>query len=672
MKFQPNDHLAINAIRALSIDAIEKASSGHPGLPLGAAPMAYVLWSRHLITDPKHPDWINRDRFILSAGHGSMLLYSLLHLSGFDLPLEQLKQFRQWSSLTPGHPEYGLTPGVEATTGPLGQGAANAVGMAVAECALASLLNSSSDDAPLIDYKTYALISDGDVMEGVACEAASLAGHLGLGNLICLYDANDVTLDGASSLCFSTEDVKKRYEAYGWHVQWIEDGDTDLSAIDAAIQAARSETKRPSLIGVKTTIGFGSPNKAGSSSAHGSPLGAEEAKATKASLGWPETLSAFEIPEEARKPYLEIGKRGAAAFEKWQAQALDLPKKDPKRSDLLKWIQSRELPTVDWSLLPQFDESQSIATRDAAGKALNELAKQIPFLLGGDADLSSSTKTSLQDGKSFHAWKCPEGRNIHFGVREHAMGAIANGMLYAAGLKVFVATFFCFSDYMKASIRLAAMNHLPVVFVFTHDSIGVGEDGPTHQPIEHLAALRSIPGLNVIRPADGREAVEAWKLALTTNNRPSALILTRQKLPIVSPSPEKCSQGGYVLSSADPHAPEQVCLIATGSEVHVALQVQSLLLQSRVGARVVSMPCWESFDAQSDALKAEVMGPRTLFRVSLEAASTFGWEKWVGIDGLKVGLDHFGASAPAEKLFSKFGFEPESISKKILEKLPKV
>ena len=522
--------LAVNTIRTLSIDAIEKANSGHPGLPLGAAPMAYALWQNHLCFDPNAPDWADRDRFVLSAGHGSMLLYSLLHLYGYELPLEELKRFRQWGSLTPGHPEFGHTQGVEATTGPLGQGSANAVGMAIAERFLAQQFNTDAHE--IIDHRTFALVSDGDLMEGISAEAASLAGHLGLGKLIYLYDSNDITLDGPAALSFR-EDVAKRYEAYGWHVLRVDDGDTDFAQLDRAIQAATQETNKPSLIIIKTTIGFGSPNKAGSEASHGSPLGKEEAQATKVALGWTES-GEFQVPKDARNHFQEAINRGRQKHADWEKRFEAYAGQEPELAANLKQALAGELP-LDWNQhLPTFEANAKVATRASGGKVLNGLAQGIPWLIGGDADLSCSTKTLLNDLGNFDG-RGGKGRNIRYGVREHAMGAIANGMAYHGGMRTFTGTFFVFSDYMRPAMRLAAMNHLPVTFVFTHDSVAVGEDGPTHQPIEQLMSLRAMPGLFVMRPCDANEVLGAWSFAMTETKRPVTMVLSC--LLYTSPSP---------------------------------------------------------------------------------------------------------------------------------------
>jgi len=653
------DLLCINTLRTLAIDVIQKADSGHPGLPLGAAPMAYVLWDRHLKHCPTDPSWADRDRFVLSAGHGSMLLYGLLHLTGYPLSKDEVLNFRQWGSKTPGHPEYGLTPGVEATTGPLGQGHANAVGMAIAERALAARFNKPGHE--LFNHFTYALVGDGDVMEGVAQEAASLAGHLKLGKLICLYDANDVTLDGPASLSFS-EDVGQRYAAYGWHVQTVKDGNSDLAALDAAIAAAKAETGRPSLIVVKTTIGFGSPNKAGKSSAHGSPLGNDEIALTKKALGWTHDEKYF-IPDEALAHFRQAVKRGEAARDAWKAKLAAYAKDFPAEAKELERCLSGGLPADLASALPGFPAGQGVETRTAAGQALNALAKKVPELIGGDADLGGSTKTVLKDAGSFNG-QTGQGRNIHFGVREHAMAAIANGISYHGGLRPFTATFFCFVDYMRPAVRLAAMNHLPVIHVWTHDSIGLGEDGPTHQPVEHLMAVRTLPNLHTLRPADAAEAAEAWRYALERTKGPTGLVLTRQKVPVLDRSKLGAAaglhRGAYVLADASSGAPA-VLLIATGSEVALALAAKEQLDAQGLPTRVVSMPCMEAFRAQDAAYREAVLPKAVKARVSIEAGVTFGWQEWVGDAGASIGVDRFGASAPDKVLYEQYGLSVPAI-----------
>jgi transketolase len=657
---QKIDWLCINSIRTLSIDAIQKANSGHPGLPLGAAPFAYVLFQKHLKFNPKNPTFPDRDRFVLSAGHGSMLIYSLLHLYGYNVTIDDIKNFRQLDSKTPGHPESFMTPGVEATTGPLGQGAANAVGMAIAERRLANLFNTS--DQTVVDHHTYCLVGDGDLMEGISTEAASLAGHLKLGKLIYLYDANDVSLDGPTSLAF-TEEVGKRYESYGWQVITVKDGDTNLDAIDAAITSAKKETQKPSLIILKTTIGYGSPNKAGKSAAHGSPLGPDEITLTKKALGW-EYPEAFHVPAEARAHFTQAGERGAAAEAKWKQTFETWRSKNPDQARTWDLAQSLKLPADFDQKLPTFKVGEDSATRESAGKVLNAIASVTPYLIGGDADLSCSTNTFIKEGGSFEGIN-GSGRNIHYGVREHAMAGIANGIAYHGGLKNFTATFFCFSDYMKPSIRLAAMNHLPVVFVFTHDSIGLGEDGPTHQPVEHLMALRGIPNLLTLRPADANETREAWKFAMTHTNGPVALVLSRQKLKTLDRSTygsEKgLQQGAYVLSDRPGY---QAVLVATGSEVGLAREVQAKLEAAGTPIRVVSMPSMELFLQQSRDVREKVIPSSCRKVASLEAGITLGWAQVTGRDGLQIGVDHFGASAPANKLFEKYGLTASAITER--------
>jgi len=654
------DQLAVNTIRTLAIDAVENANSGHPGLPLGAAPMAYVLWQRHLKHNPRDPHWQDRDRFVLSAGHGSALLYALLHVTGYDLDLEDLKAFRQWGSRTPGHPEASRTSGVEATTGPLGQGAANAVGMAMAERALAHRFNRPGHT--IVDHYTYALVSDGDLMEGISAEASSLAGHLRLGKLVWLYDCNHVSLDGPTSLTFSTENVAQRYEAYGWHVLEVPQGDTDLAALDAAIAAAKAETTRPSLIVAHTTIGYGSPNKHGRAEAHGSPLGAAEVALTKKNLGW-DPEQCFAVPAEARA-YLELAiERGSEAQRSWENALSAYRAEYPALYEEWQNAQAGRLPDGWEDALPVFENGDAQATRQASGKALNAIAARVPFLLGGDADLSVSTGTSLKDAGSFDG-QTGAGRNIHFGVREHAMGAIANGMAYHGGIRPFVATFFCFSDYMRPAVRLAALNELPVILIWTHDSIAVGEDGPTHQPIEQLMSLRAMPGVAVVRPADPNETIEAWRWLMAQRTRPVALVLTRQKVPVLDQSRLASAaglhRGAYVLADPPDRSPRAI-MIATGSEVHVALAAQKLLAEDGISTRVVSMPCWEAFEEQSPEYREEVLPRAVRARVSVEAGVTFGWQRWIGDDGVAVGVDRYGASAPGDVNMERLGLTPGDV-----------
>jgi transketolase len=674
------DQLCINTIRMLSIDGVQRANSGHPGLPMGAAPMAYVLWQRHLKHNPRDPKWPDRDRFVLSGGHGSMLLYSLLHLTGYDLPMSELMRFRQWGSKTAGHPEYHLTPGVEVTTGPLGQGFAHAVGMAMAEAHLAARYNRPGHE--IVNHYTYVLASDGDMMEGVCCEAASLAGHLGLGKLICLYDSNDISLAGATSLCF-TEDVGKRFEAYGWQTITVTDGN-DVEAIDAAIQEAKSQTARPTLIIVKTIIGYGSPKKAGSMEAHGSPLGKEEVTATRRNLGWPEERE-FWIPDEALTAFRRAIDRGAEAQAQWQSRLDAWAQAYPDLAAQWRDGFSGTLPQGWDRDIPTFGPQDAAATRASAGKILNAIAPNYPALIGGSADLNPSTNTAMKGMGDFEnptlnpgevegavggGWSYA-GRNLHFGVREHAMAAAANGIALHGGLRPYTATFFNFLDYMKPSVRLAALMELPVIFVFTHDSIGLGEDGPTHQPVEQLATLRATPNLLTIRPADANEAAQAWRVAVENLRGPTALILTRQKVPCYDRSvycpADGLWQGAYILKEAEGGQPDLI-LIGTGSEVALIVEAQRLLAEQGVKARLVSMPCWELFDAQPQSYRETVLPPGVK-KVAVEAAATLGWHKYVGTDGVVIGLDRFGASAPAERLYAEFGFTPQNIVERAMAAL---
>ncbi len=659
---QSIDSLCINTIRALSIDAIQKANSGHPGLPMGAAPFGYVLFQKHLKFNPKNPHFFDRDRFVLSAGHGSMLMYSLLHLYGYPLSLDEIKNFRQMGSKTPGHPEFGHTDGVEATTGPLGQGSANAVGMAIAERKLANLLNTS--DATVVDHFTYCLVGDGDLMEGISAEAASLAGHLKLGKLIYLYDSNDISLDGPTSLTF-TENVQKRYESYGWQVILVQDADHDLNAIDEALAHAKRETNKPSLIILKTTIGYGSPNKQGKSAAHGSPLGPDEVALAKKTLGWNFSES-FTVPEEAKTKFAEAGMRGEKEEREWSCTVAGYQEKHPEKYALMKNGIELNLPSDFISSLPAFKTGEDFASRESAGKTLNAIASKVPYFFGGDADLSCSTNTLIKDGGSFEGVN-GSGRNIHYGVREHAMAAIANGIAYHGGLKTFTATFFCFTDYMKPAIRLAAMNHLPVVHVLTHDSIGLGEDGPTHQPVEHLMALRGIPNLITFRPADATEAKEAWSYAMKSKKAPVALVLSRQKLKTLDrqkyASESGLNEGAYVLSDRPNF---KVILVATGSEVGLALDVQTKLEEKNIPARVVSMPSMELFLKQDPSYQEKVIPSSCAKIASIEAGITLGWKTITGKSGLNFGVDNYGASAPAAKIFDQFGLNANSITEKVL------
>ncbi len=656
------DELCVDTIRTLAIDAVQKAESGHPGLPLGAAPMAYVLWQNYLKHDPKDPKWPDRDRFVLSAGHGCMLLYCLLHLTGYDLSLEDLKNFRQWGSRTPGHPEYLDTPGVEATTGPLGQGTANAVGMAIAERMLASHFNRPEHE--IVNHRTFALVSDGDLMEGISGEASSLAGHLGLGKLVYLYDSNQVTLDGPTSVTF-TEDVGRRYEAFGWQVLHVANGNTDLDSIDNAIGAAIAEVSRPSLIIIKTTLGYGSPNKGGTSEAHGSPLGVEEVARTKKALGWV-SEEPFFVPPESLDHFREAVTRGAAARADWQERFEKYGAKYPDLAAEWKRWMTGELPEGWDANLPVFAAGEKEATRTAAGKAMNAIAETVPWLIGGDADLGTSTNTTLTKFASFEAGT-GTGRNLHFGVREHAMGAIANGISYHGGLRPFVATFFCFSDYMRPAVRLAALNELPDIFVWTHDSIGLGEDGPTHQPVEHLASLRAMPKMTILRPGDANEAVEAWRVIMGRTRGPVGLVLCRQKLPVIDRTKfapaSGLARGAYVLAEGSAKPPRLI-LIATGSEVALALASREKLEAEGVSTRVVSMPSWEIFLEQDAAYREEVL-PRSIgARLGIEAGTSFGWHRWVGDRGDTVTIDRYGASAPGEVVLRELGFSVENVVKK--------
>ncbi len=657
------DQLCINTIRMLAADGVQKAKSGHPGMPMGAAAMAYVLWTRFLKHNPANPKWPDRDRFVLSAGHGCMLLYALLHLTGYDLSLEDLKNFRQWESRTPGHPEYGLTPGVEATTGPLGQGVGNGIGMAIAERWLASQFNRPGHT--IVDHHTYGIVSDGDLMEGVASEGASLAGHLKLGRLIYLYDDNHISIDGNTSLAF-TEDVGKRFEAYGWHVQRLPDGN-DLDAVESAIRAAQAETGHPSLIMARTHIGYGSPNRQDSNKAHGEPLGEEEVRLTKQALGWP-LEPTFLIPEEVRQAFRKALDRGKTWEANWQERFAAYAAAFP--DDAARWDQylSRRLPEGWDAGLPTFAAIEpALATRAASGKVLQALFPKVTNLLGGSADLAPSNNTYVPGAPEFQAGS-PEGRNFRFGVREHAMASISNGMALHGGLRPYTGTFLVFSDYMRPALRLAALMQTPVIFIFTHDSIGLGEDGPTHQPIEHLMALRSIPGLTVVRPADATETVEAWRAALE-HHGPICLVLTRQNLPILDRSGAAADggvkRGAYVLADP-PVGKPQVILIATGSEVSVAVGAQKLLAERAVAARVVSMPSWEIFEQQSAEYRASVLSPGVTARVAIEAGSPLGWYKYVGIAGDIIGMSRFGASAPGKVTFEKFGFTPENVAARML------
>jgi transketolase len=679
------DQLAVNTIRTLSIDGVQKANSGHPGLPLGAAPMAYVLWTRFLRHNPRNPKWPDHDRFAFSAGHGSMLLYSLLYLTGYDLTLDDLKHFRQWGSKTPGHPEYGLVPGAELSTGPLGQGFANGVGLAMAEAHLAATYN--REGHTIVDHRTFGLASDGDLMEGVAYEAASLAGHLRLGKIVYLYDSNQVTLSGSTNLIFS-EDVQKRFEAMEWHVQRVDDGN-DLDALERAIQTGIDVTDRPSLIIVKTTLGFGSPHKAGSWQAHGNPLGPDEVEATKRNLGWP-TTEAFFVPDDALRLFRAATERGAQLEQDWERRFDAYAMAFPELAAEFGRAQAGELPQGWDSGLPTFTPADGkdgkIATRSAGAVVINTVAKALPELIGGSADLNPSTDTALKGGGDFEsplnldpdrqgstggAWGYA-GRNIFYGIREHAMGSITNGLVYHGGLRAFSATFLVFSDYMRPPMRLAALSELPSIFVFTHDSIGLGEDGPTHQPIEHLPALRAIPNMVVFRPADANEVTEGWRVAIDRRDGPTVLVFTRQPLPIYDRSQfapaSGARKGAYVLVDAAGGNPD-LLLIATGSEVSMAVAARELLEQQGHRVRVVSMPSWELFNAQTPAYRDEVLPPAVTARLAVEAASPLGWERWVGLQGDVIGLNRFGASAPINDIYKHLNFTPEYVAQRARELL---
>ncbi len=661
------DTLCINTIRMLCVDAVQQANSGHPGMPMGAAAMAYTLWTRFLRHNPQNPKWPDRDRFVLSAGHGSMLLYSLLHLTGYDLPLEELKNFRQWGSRTPGHPEYGRTPGVETTTGPLGQGFANGIGMAIAERFLAARFNRPG--YTIVDHHTYGIISDGDLMEGVSHEAASLAGHLGLGKLIYLYDDNHISIEGSTEITF-TEDRMRRFEAYKWHVQEVEDGN-DLDAVATAIERAQKEIGKPSLIAVRTHIGFGSPRKQDTPSAHGEPLGPEEVLRTKENLGWPTDVPFF-IPEEAAAHFLQARARGKTMEEEWNETFLAYAHAFPELADTWHRWMNHQFPEDLEQYFPSFAPDQKgPATRAASGKVLNALAPHIPNLVGGSADLAPSNKTFISGESDFLAGTY-EGRNIRFGVREHGMGSIMNGMALHGGLIPYGGTFLIFSDYMKPAIRLAAMMGLQVIYVFTHDSIGLGEDGPTHQPIEQLASLRSIPNLVVIRPADANEVAQGWRIALQRKNGPVALALTRQGLPILDRSmlgpAESVAKGGYILKDTDDGRPD-VILMASGSEVPIALEAALELEKQDINVRVVNMVSWELFDEQPAEYRDAVLPEGVTARLSVEAGCTQGWDKYTGSRGVVLGIDHFGASAPFQQLYEKFGITTKNLVEKALQLL---
>jgi transketolase len=650
------DALTVNTIRFLAVDAVQRANSGHPGMPMGCSAMAHVLWSRHLKHSPQQPDWPDRDRFVLSAGHGSMLLYALLHLTGYDLPLDEIKNFRQWDSRTPGHPEAGHTPGVETTTGPLGQGFANGIGMAIAERHLAARFNKPGFE--IFNHHTYAIVSDGDLMEGASHEAASLAGHLGLGKLVCLYDDNGISIDGSTSLAFS-ENVPERFAAYGWHVQSVDDGN-DLEAIDDAIQRARDETDRPSIICVKTVIGYGSPAKQNTAASHGSPLGDEEVKCTKENLGWPPDKT-FYIPDDVLTRTRSAVDSGRELVSGWERQFNSYLQKFPEDGEQLRRFLAGELPEGWDSALPSFEAGDKLATRSASGKTLEALQPVLGNLIGGSADLTPSNNTRVSTHSDFSK-ATPAGGYLRFGVREHAMAAISNGLALHGGVRPYCATFLVFSDYLRPSLRLSALMQLPVVYVFTHDSIGLGEDGPTHQAVEHFAALRAIPGLTVIRPADANETVEAWRVALQ-HRGPVALLLTRQKLPVITGNglgrARDLEKGAYILHETS--STPDIIMMGTGSEVHLLLDAAATLEKEGRTVRVVSMPSWELFAEQSIEYRDSVLQPSVTARLSVEAGVTIGWDRYVGPGGRIIGLDRFGASAPGEVAMHKLGFSADNV-----------
>lgn len=660
------DELCVNTIRTLSMDAIQKANSGHPGAPMGLAPAAYILWKRFLKHNPKNPEWIDRDRFVLSGGHASMLLYSLLYLSGYDLTMDDIKNFRQWGSKTPGHPEFGHTPGVETTTGPLGQGFANAVGMAMAERHLATIFNRPGYET--IGHYTYMICGDGDLMEGITSEAASFAGHMGLSKLICIYDDNGISIEGNTDITF-TEDVAFRFRAYNWHVTKVKDGN-NLNDIYKAIKEARAETTKPSIIILRTNIAFGSPNKQDSSEAHGAPLGEEEIRLTKKKLGWNENVS-FYVPEQVIKIFEECIDKGKKAESIWKEKFEQYCSKYPDLSKKLNDSLKNSLNEGWDANLPDFSKNEGpVATRAASGKILNAIAENIPYLIGGSADLAPSNKTIIESSHDFQK-NMYDGRNIRFGVREHAMGAILSGMAIHKGLRPYGGTFLVFADYMRPSIRLAAMMKLPVIYIFTHDSIAVGEDGPTHQPVEHIAGLRAIPGLTVIRPADAVETAEAWCIAMKNVDGPVALILSRQKLPVLDRSrydlAEGLANGAYILSNSE--GKPDLILIASGSEVHIALTAAGVLADQGVSVRVINMPSWELFEKMPQEYKNKVLLSDVEKRIAVEAGIPMGWERYVGTSGKIIGITGFGVSAPAGIVMERFGFTSENIVEKAMELL---
>ena len=654
---QSLEELCINSIRFLAIDAVEKAKSGHPGLPMGAAPMAFVLWDRFMRFNPKNPQWFNRDRFVLSAGHGCMLQYALMHLTGYDsVPLDEIKQFRQWGSMTPGHPENFETPGVEVTTGPLGQGICNAVGLAMAEAHLAAKFN--KPDCTLVDHYTYVILGDGCNMEGVSGEACSLGGHLGLGKLIALYDDNHISIDGSTDISF-TEDVSKRFEAYGWHVQHVENGNTDLDAIQAAIEAAKAVTDRPSMIKVTTTIGYGSPNRAGTAGIHGAALGSDEMKVTRENLGW--THEPFDIPADALAHFRKSVDRGASYQAEWEKNLATYRTKYPQESAEFERMLRGELASGWDADLPTYtSDDKGLATRKHSEITINAIAPNLPEMIGGSADLTHSNLTEIKVSGDFQKGQY-ENRNLRFGVREHGMGAICNGIaLHNSGIVPYCATFLVFADYMRAAIRLAALSQAGVIYVMTHDSVGLGEDGPTHQPVETVASLRAIPNLIVIRPCDGNEVSGAYKVAVSNRHRPTLMAFSRQAVPNFNEtSIDAVSKGAYILSDSD--GTPDIILIGTGTEVHLCTQAAEQLQAAGTKVRVVSMPSWELYEEQDEAYKESVLPKAVTKRLSVEAASSFGWHRYVGSDGDTVGIDRFGASAPGGTCMKEFGFTVETV-----------
>ena len=664
----------INTIRFLSADAVQKASSGHPGTTFGIAPMTYVLWKNFLKHSPTHPDWVDRDRFVLSSGHSSAMLYSLLHLTGYDLSLEDIKNFRQLDSKTPGHPELGHVPGVETTTGPLGQGFSNAVGMAMAEAHLSAVFN-KPDTPKIVDHYTYVVTSDGDLMEGVSAEAASLAGHLGLGKLICLYDDNDITIEGNTDLAFS-EDLPKRFEAYSWHVQKVSDGN-NVEAINSAIQSAKNEDQRPSIIAIKTIIGYGTPTKQGKSIAHAGPLGIDEISSAKKTLGWPYSES-FYIPENALNSFREAILTGKNLEKNWEQNFYQYKEKFPQEATEFNRIMNNDYPSNWEECLPEAfkPNPEGTPTRMATGEIINGIADVLPELIGGSADLAPATMTLINESGDYSAVNY-SGRNLRYGVREHAMTSITNGIALHGGLLPYAATFLVFSDYMRPGIRLAAMMGLKEIFVFSHDSVGLGEDGPTHQPIEQILGLRSVPNLSVIRPSDSNEVIEAWRMAISNNSGPTCILVTRQNVPVLDrskfTSAKNLAYGAYILSDCEKNIPD-VLLIATGSEVPIALKAQEELVKQEIHARVIAMPSWDLFENQTKEYQDKVLPPNIKARVSIEAGSTLAWERWVGDDGEMIGIDSFGASAPWQDLFQKFNITSENIvqvAQKVIQKISK-